>query len=69
MALGKYYEDNRDFIEERWALRGSFSTPVINYTCDIRTDKKNSNSSCGGRVNTYGAGDVYAHHRSAAIKK
>ena len=51
MGWAKYDEDNRNYIEERWASM-NYSTTVFNYTSGY-TSKRASSRYASGAANSY----------------
>lgn len=45
MGWAKYDEDNRDYIEERWAQKGNYYPSVFNYTSGYSVERKNASRS------------------------
>lgn len=46
MGWAKYDEDNRNYIEERWASI-NYSTTVFNYTCGYSSSRTSSGYATG----------------------
>jgi len=69
MGWAKYDEDNRDFIEERWAQRGAYTTSVFNYTCDGSTSRKNGSYAYVGRNSAYGTANAYMSRSAESRRK
>lgn len=45
MGWAKYDEDNRDYIEERWAQKGNYYPSVFNYTSGYSVERRNASRS------------------------